>query len=334
MSYNKKFTLLFVWYHMYRFIFNTDMFPFWHNVQYHAKRFNCVILYCIERNEDALKLPKLKNVTFINFKTNFPAHYAHSVQNITKQAGKIDYMKLCAMLNPVLLNVKYSHLQLMDMDCVVQNVSWSKLFNRSYCYEPFYDSTMKTLSRLDSYLENYATLIRTKFVYKNSKILNAYKSDLLTICVDNNYVLYKFYIDMIIDVYLQCYGYKMPESIENVTLSTSIKMSFRRGNSWQLDIEALPAYDYIYNSNTKPIFKQFNLCQELYLLILNYEGDATHIYQIIEKLKRLNYNFSSKFDWSNQLQCYVNIYGVICDRIKNFNVSNYEYILPLKTYNK
>ncbi|AGA16262.1 hypothetical protein [Thysanoplusia orichalcea nucleopolyhedrovirus] len=118
--------LLFVWYNERHFVFNTNEFSFWNNVEYHSQRYKCIVLYCVETDQ-SLKLPVCENVILINYKKAYAHYYANCTENIVRRAGKIDYIKVTAMLNPHLLGVAHDYLLLMDMDCVVQTVRW-KLF--------------------------------------------------------------------------------------------------------------------------------------------------------------------------------------------------------------
>ncbi|AVA31132.1 ac112/ac113 [Oxyplax ochracea nucleopolyhedrovirus] len=330
-----KLALLFVWYHKQNFILNTHKFPFWHNIQYHSKHFDCIVVYCVE-NDKELTLPTFENVTFVNFKKNFSSHYDYSVKEIINLACKIDYMKMCLILNVDLLKTNYEYLQLMDMDCIVKNIYWNRLYDGKYCFEPFYDKTISNLIgfkfnyNFDSYIENYATLIRVKLMDLNEIFFEFYKQQLFVIKANKNSDLYENYIKFVRSVYFNLYNFKFPDESGNLKLLPCVDMEFRRGGSWKDEI-IKPLYDYVYDYNVKPEFPKFDLCCKIYRMIL-FETDLNKIYLVIKKLKDLNYDFSSQFEWSNSLQCNVNLYGVLCDRIENFDVSNFQYLLPLKTF--
>ncbi|ANF29684.1 ORF_36 [Catopsilia pomona nucleopolyhedrovirus] len=342
---HKRFALLFVWHHDNQFVCNTHTFPFWHNIQYHSREFDCILVHCIENdngdNNKRVQTLAFENIISIDFKQNYRKAYNDCIKKTKRRACKIDWMKLIIMLDPQSLNVPYEYLLLMDMDCVVQSIDWRALFTRNYCYEPFYDSSVDVLyatkrndcANFDSYLENYATLIRTKQVLKHESYLNLHRANVLADTGDYNSSLFKQYIKMICNIYFDVYNYKIPQLYKDLTLTPCVSLSFRRGGSWKIKRLDWPRYDYVYNYNVKPSFFETNLCRQLYALILTSSNVTDDVYAAIENLKRLNYDFSSKFEWSNSLQCYVNVYGVLCDRYCRFDVSNHTYLLPLKMYN-
>lgn len=256
----RQFALLFVWHHDNQFVCNTDEYPFWHNIEYHARRYKCIVLYCVE-SDGSLQLPVCKNIKLINYKKAYPHYYGNCVDSIVTRAGKIDYMKVTAMLNPHLLDVAYNYLLLMDMDCVVQSVQWKQLSTDTYCFEPFYDSQIKWLyspksgqQNFDSYLENYATLIRVKQVQQHRKELILHCVDFLTMKANDNFMVFKNYINMIIKVYLQFYNYTFPINFEDNTMKPCVNLTFRRGGSWKTQLP--PVCNYVYKSKNMPKFNE------------------------------------------------------------------------------
>lgn len=351
-------TLVFVWSHSNALPYNTDKYPFLHNIQYHGAHcgYKCIVLYDVTTELlEPSSFMAIDNVQWVPFKCVYPEQYRHYTRNMLKRACKIDYMKMCVVLMPQLLNACTDTLLLMDMDCVVKKVNWQRFASSQYCLEPFFDATVNCLIKslyniqneyfsFDSYLENYAVLVHTNLIMTDQRcktLFDKYRHRLTqaTFRGVTNCDVYKFYINFIVELYSVCYNYQMPQKYVDLELqlTPSVEVSFKRGNSWsEINRSTVKMYDYVYDYRQKPQFREESLCSELYRLILS--GKVSQIHDMLRRLKKLNYNFANRFEWSNTLQCYVNVYGVICDRLNNgddkFDITPHPYLPPLYKFDK
>ncbi|AGR56856.1 apsup [Hemileuca sp. nucleopolyhedrovirus] len=332
---NNRFCIVFVWYHPDSFVYNTYQYPFWHNVQYHALKYNCYLVYCIE-DERNVVFPKVNNLHYINLKT---PQLMRTIERLRNMPCIIDYIKLQMLYNETIVE-KENLLFVMDMDCTVESVDWDTINKCNRYLEPFFDRSVsqlyeKTSSSLgfQSYIENYAMLLNRK-IERPSTILQSYNIDLDMITAkqnlnyENNYIYYQ-YVLLVQLYYRDRHAFLFPNKVADLQFENCVTINFRRGNSWREII--VSEYDYEYDANEKPSF-DVCLTSQLYLAILDKDEDK--INTIVQKLKSLNYNFASKFQWSNSMQKYTNVAGVLKDRIKTYDFFKKDFLLPITLYDK
>ncbi|ABY65822.1 hypothetical protein [Orgyia leucostigma nucleopolyhedrovirus] len=326
---SNQLSLVFVWYHRDEFVFNTHKFPFWHNIQYHSQHYRCYVLYYIEDLTTDLVFdptwPKATNVHLVNFKT--ASKYSHNLMTIKHKECRIDYMKLQLILDPSIL-AHERLLLMMDMDCTITNVDWKCVRESPRYLEPFFDKTVSSLyashsmiyGAFESYIENYAVLLnRNKYFFTGNLNLKINLND------DHNNVMYAYYVAVVRYYYKTIFKFVFPNKFENMRFKNSVNLEFRRGNSYNVGPTRL--YDYVYNPRQKPVFEDTNLCIQLFTKIIN--RDFQEIDKLITRLRELNYDFQSKFEWSNSKQHYTNVAGVLLDRLITYNFTGKSFLLPI-----
>ncbi|QKE44474.1 hypothetical protein Yalta_027 [Yalta virus] len=310
-----SFVIISVWYHPNKFVFNTHKYPFLHNIQYHATKYKYVLLYFIEDESD-ISIPTDDNVTYINFKTEFASHFKTASSFIHK-ANKIDFMK--NILIQECKNINFDYILCMDMDCEITDIDEPKLLKEDKFITFFYDASTKLLKLkrsnfLDSYIENYAFLI-------NNKIFNEdvnFRNEIFKTELESNCFMYEQFLNFIIDYYKKEVQFNFPLSCRETVLPTQpITIKFERGGSWR-DDRNHEIKKYVYNMNKRPIYGRDR--EELYLAILTNKTDK--IIDLLKDFIYLEYDFESLFQWSNSLQSYVNLYGIIIDRVRDINKFN------------
>nr|AGS47939.1 putative 20.3 kDa protein [Ectropis obliqua nucleopolyhedrovirus]QWV59642.1 hypothetical protein EONV_gp090 [Ectropis obliqua nucleopolyhedrovirus]UYO72887.1 hypothetical protein EONV-gp090 [Ectropis obliqua nucleopolyhedrovirus] len=316
--------LVFVWYHKNEFIFNTDCYPFWHNIQYHALKYKCYVLYHIENGN--VTLPLNDNVYFINFKDT---KYFRNLQKLSCNINKIDYMKLTLLMDDTLLD-NQQILFVMDMDCVIGMIDYDALTKSKKYMEPYFDKSIKKLyayrtgPSFDSYIENYAMLID-----RRNKFLQPYQLFTLDFNDSINNTIYKQYVLMVILYYSIQFQYCFPASVSQLVFTNCVDVKFKRGATWKLKIKN--KYKYLYSIENVPNFD--NECLTNTLLKAIYDSDYDSIDKLIDKLHSLDYDFKSKLYWSNEMQCYTNVAGMLqhLNNVKDI-LKNKLYVLPVVKY--
>jgi len=327
MNCTEKFAIVSVWYHKNKFVYNNCVYPFWHNVQYHSKKYDYIVLYYIEdMSRVIMPTPQPdERIKLINYADMFIGDVDINMSRLRKKANKIDYMKLKVIFNAADFN--YEHVLLMDFDCnIVADFDMEKAAASKFYIEPYYDASIKfkysltTNNMFDSYIENYAALINCNNVF-------FHPIQCVNVHVDkengNCYMLAQ-YIQIVQLYYCTFHEYSLPNRYEDLTLDNSILLSYNRGSSWYKEVDCCN-YDYIYNANEKPEFYQEPLTRQLYCMLL--KKNENEAKKIILQLKELNYEFRQKFEWSNSLQKTTNVLGVIMDRYENFNLTGVEFIM-------
>nr|WUR10746.1 AcOrf-113 peptide [Calliteara abietis nucleopolyhedrovirus] len=331
-------SLVFVWYNKNEFVYNSPNFPFWHNVQYHAKSYKCYVLHYIEADADNLPwtFPVVKNVHFVDLKKAATQKCIDCLTRIRHLPCRIDYMKVLVMACRNIIDDKL--ILVLDMDCTVGCVDYDAIARSEHYVEPFFDKRSNDLTNFQtyplwtfsSYIENYAMLINRH----NSTVgLETYLLDTLGDYVDDAFKhdAYKKYVTTVYDVYRNFYGYIFPQTVSELQYENSVEVLFHDGQSYCTG--KLP-YDYVYDVDKKPKFAK-NLCRTLYLLMLKLSPtnqNVKSIDKVIEKLRVLNYDFQSKFNWSNSKQSHTNLAGVLMDKCKNYNFANKQFLLPIKEF--
>lgn len=317
-----SFAIVSVWYHKNEFVFNTLSYPFLHNIQYHATKYNYVLLYLIE-DETNITLPKNDNVIYINFKTLFNM-YMDDILKFKHKSNKIDFIKNTIIKECQKIN--YDYILCMDMDCEIINIDTNKILHDNKFITFFYDTSIKTLKEkrstfLNSYIENYAFLIN-----KNNldNIIN-FKNEIFKTEIESNCFIYEQFVNFVINYYKEKLKFIFPDIYsKQIELPYQpITIKFERGGSWFDNNITNKQTQIIYNMNKKPIYKRDK--HELYISIIYSEIEEIII--TIKKFIELEYDFKSCFHWSNSLQSYVNLYGVLIDRIDN--IKNLNEILKL-----
>jgi hypothetical protein len=327
-GHTRQFAIVSVWYHKNKFVYNDYIYPFWHNVQYHSKKYDYIILYYIE-DASTVVLPTQRpdeRITLINYDNMFIGDASANLSRLKKKANKIDYMKLKVIFNAPEFN--YEHLLLMDFDCtIVSDFNMERVSMSKFYIEPYYDANVKfkysLMNKLfDSYIENYATLINCNNVF-------FHPIQCVNVHVDkengNCYMLAQ-YIQIVQLYYCIFHEYSLPNRYEDLTLDNSILLSFHRGNSWHVGADEFAReYDYVYSADEKPAFDKEPLTHQLDRMLLT--DNKNEAKKIIFQLKDLNYDFRQKFKWSNSLQRKTNVLGVIMDRCKTFDLTDIEFIM-------
>ncbi|ACO53546.1 unknown [Euproctis pseudoconspersa nucleopolyhedrovirus] len=320
--------VVFVWWHQRQFVYNTYEFPFWHNVQHHALKHRCYVLYYIEDDdvENKQNVENLNNLTMVDFKRT---RHAHTVCQINNVACKIDYIKLSLLLDDRLLQNEQM-LLVMDMDCVVKNIDSDAIAASKRYVEPFFDKSIRRLYNatgrvdFDSYIENYAMLIN-----RTRPFLNEYQKFSVAVPANaNNNFVFSQYLLIVQLYYTIAHNFSFPADVEDLKFVNSINLSFSRGGSWKCGVTK--QYSYHYDVKIAPIFGNVCLCTQMRVAIL--KNDVKKIDQLLERLNELGYNFKSRFGWSNSKQQYVNLAGVLDD--KNHNYKNKQYLLPICIFDK
>lgn len=300
----ESFVIVSVWYNKDKFIFNTSVYPFLHNIEYHNNIYNYIVYYFIEEDCD---IPNIPSIQFIDFKKMFK-EYTYLINKENKVGNKIDIMKLILIKECEKIN--YNYILYMDMDCEIINFDIKKIKNNKRFIEPFFDESMETLCKeyldvdidFDFYIENYAFLLNKD----NKKIdeINFKNKGSNNICW-----VYKQYVKIIYQYYYEKKNYIFPKLFEDLEFENSIDISFERGHSWKIQ-NNFKKEIYVYNRTKKPVYQKV-LC-ELYYNIL--DKDVKEVRKKIITLLELDYKFIEKFNWSNSLQKDVNLYGVLKDR--------------------
>ncbi len=333
--------LVSVWYNKDKFIYNTTCNPFWHNILYYSQYFKYYILYYVE-NESSAKIPTAEGpVKFINFK-NYPE--SKNVTKLKHVMNKIDYMKLQFIFNSDI--VPETFVLLMDMDCQLTTAAELKMDNlkkvkQQYYLTPYTDSSTKFLYRpmsnyvkygnsFDSYIENYAT-----FINKTQPFFKPWHGvDIRVENETNQFFMYAQYLQ-IVQLYMSIFHqYALPAMFDDYRILNPIQLTFHRGSSYKEDYYYEDEYKYEYDYRKPAVFGKQSLTDKLYVALISGRQDHKIIKYMLHNLYRLSYNFQSKFRWSNSLQCYVNVCGVIEDRCNDFNFTGVEFVKPIKMYGK
>lgn len=250
--------------------------------------------------------------------------------------NKIDYMKLQFILNSNI--VPETFVLLMDMDCQLvdcHNLKVDKLKKIQYHLSPYTDSSTKCLYRpmssydkynnsFDSYIENYATFI--------NKTLPFFKPwhgvDIRIENETNQFFIYAQYLQ-IVQLYMSIFHQRaLPAMYEDYKIETP-KLTFHRGSSYLEEYD--DEYKYEYDYKKPAVFGRESLTDKLYMALISGQNHKKIKY-MLHNLHRLEYNFQSKFRWSNSLQCHVNVCGVIEDRCNEFDFTGVEFVKPIKMY--
>lgn len=339
-----NFEIASVWYSDDEFLFNTPKFPYVHNVQYHSQRYHYYVIYYIEDKRVADNINEYTSkhnldgdkITFLNFKNVYP-QYVANLRFLKLKSNKIDFMKMCVMDNSESLTD--SPLLLMDFDCSVEGYV-KQLTDSRPVYDIYVDDKVNLLWQpfnrrsFNSYVENYAVFIRTK-TSSNSDYINVFGES-------SNSFMYAQFLSKVIRDY-HTFGIECTSLRAHFKHTPEIKVSYMRGGSWRLSASdrSMAEYDYHYDPSAKPDFNAVCLVALLYSQILSAEwcvssSDCKYedVKKTLHKLYRLNYNFHNKFNWSNSLQAYTNVFGVICDRldVEEFTCESWSYLKPLVIY--
>lgn len=325
----KDFALVSVWYHKNKFIYNTTCYPFWHNILYHAQFYKYYVLYYVEQ-ECAVNIPYAGPVKFINFRQHSASQNMCKLKEVY---NKIDYMKLQFLFNCDIVTEK--HLLLMDMDCQLTSlvIDEDRIRSNKYFLTPYIEPKCKYLheprspfdhhcNSFNSYIENYAVLIN-----KNNDFFDNHHGVSVTVENETNeFFMHAQYIQIVILYMCIRHQYAMPTLLANYNIESVVPLTLYRGASYD---KFRDEYVYEYDYRKPAEFGKPSLTKLLYRAILsNVCQDELKL--MLHNLKRLGYDFKSKFEWSNSLQCKVNVYGCIEDRYKvPFNYSGVEFVLPL-----
>ncbi|AJK91784.1 ORF123 [Spodoptera frugiperda granulovirus] len=324
------FAIVSVWYNKNKFIYNTAIHPFWHNVLYNSLFHKYYVLYYVE--DETFTNFASKHVTFINFKNHESSVHMNQLK---LPANKIDYMKLQFILDSDMVPEKY--VLLMDMDCQMQwnSIDIDGIRNTKYRLNLYTDKSTKLLyhplfnmdnykNSFNSYIENYATLIN-----KDNPFFKPYHGVAVRVHDEtNNHYMYQQYLQ-IVQLYMCIFHqYAIPKYLEDYKLDDNIvPLTFHRGGSY---MTYKHEYKYEYDYRERPRFGMPTLTTKLNHKITDKALDQ--IKELLFELHRLDYNFQSKFDWSNSKQCYTNVCGYIQDRCKEFDFSDVEFVKPIKFF--
>lgn len=321
-----------VWYNKDKFIYNSTCHPFWHNILYYSQYYTYYVLYYVE-NESSAKIPAVGPVKFINFK-NYPE--SKNMERLKHVMNKIDYMKLQFIFNSHIIPETF--VLLMDMDCQLAecyNIKLDKFKKIQYYLTPYTDPSTKHLYRpmsnydkyrnsFDSYIENYAT-----FINKTKPFFRPWHGvDVRVEGETNQFFMYAQYIQ-IVQLYMVInHQYALPASYSEYKIANPLKLTFHRGSSYFE--ENFDQYKYEYDYRKPAVFGEPSLTKKLYIAIIS-QQDHNTIKSMLHTLRRLGYNFKSKFEWSNSLQSDVNVCGVIEDRCVDdvFDYKGVEFVRPL-----
>lgn len=301
-------SLLFVWHHKNNWIFNSYKYPFLHNILYHSSMYNTYVVYYVENPKEPIIHDG--NVTYIDFQYVFP-EFLSIIDNFEEKSNKIDMMKIICSGN--FSRFCYTdYLLMMDMDCEIVG----KIKNSpQYDVEPYFDAGNSRLMQydfgniMDSYIENYALLISSNGSTKLQRLI------ITDVFRENVSWVYEKYINFIIHLFRTDYNMDMPEIFNNNLLDiNTYKINFCRGQSWNLPDDKLEIAYSIVDPKLKPIY--YDEYHYLYVLILR--KNIPEIEKIVLSFHARKYNFSHIFRWSNSEQRNVNIFGVIQDRIENY----------------
>nr|ANS70996.1 hypothetical protein [Lymantria dispar multiple nucleopolyhedrovirus] len=320
---------------------NNDRFPFWHNIQYHATRYRCTVIYCWSSPTAIERSPfppdsDSTNVTAVDFRHNWDR--SGHIDQLKTIASKIDYMKV-----QIALNCKTSscfattYVLIMDMDCVIDAVDLAEMARQNRYLEPFFDRNVTMLycsindHEFDSYIENYATLINRKarFFGRHHHVRVAHEHD-----TEQNCYIYAQYLNIVHLYYALYHSYTFPERVQDLDYKNCVELRFRRGSSWSEPKKKQACrYKYIYDKTKPPVFAFLALDDQLRAAIRTDKRSV--VCDLLLELKRLDYDFKSSFDWCNHQQKLGNVAGVLLDRLPDFDLSSmYDFILPIQYYIK
>ncbi|ADD73814.1 ORF105 [Lymantria xylina nucleopolyhedrovirus] len=329
-------TLVFVWYRPDgAAVFNTDRFPFWHNVQYHARQYRCVLVYCFDApHVDASPVPagaETAAVVTVDFRDQWDRH--GRIDALQTTASKIDYIKLTIVLNCDRACITTDFVLLMDMDCSVDEVNFDRIMSCGRRLEVFFDRSVGQLYdnigrfEFDSYIENYATLVnrRAPFFQSHHHVVATPERD-----TGQNCYMYAQYLNVVHLYYALFHAYTFPPDARDLVYENSVKLRFRRGASWSALPRRAAVYKYVYDSALEPEFVAQSLDDRLMAAIL--KGDDDEVRRLALELRRLDYDFQSAFDWSNGRQKFTNVAGVLVDRRPDFDFDHYQFLLPVKYF--
>ncbi|AAC70295.1 LdOrf-109 peptide [Lymantria dispar multiple nucleopolyhedrovirus] len=328
-------TLVFVWYRPDgAAVYNTDRFPFWHNIRYHARRYPCVLVYCFDA-PGAPPVPageEAAGVVAVDFREQWDRR--GRIDALQTTASKIDYIKLTIVMNCDRACIATDFVLLMDMDCSVDEVRSDRMASHNRRLEVFFDRSVAKLYdnvgrfEFDSYIENYATLVnrRAPFFQSHHHVVVTSERD-----TGQNCYMYAQYLNVVHLYYALFHAYTFPPDVRDLVYENSVKLRFRRGASWT-DRPRAAVYKYVYDSALEPEFAAQSLDGRLMAAILKGDDDETR--RLALELRRLDYDFGSQFDWSNGRQKFANVAGVLVDRRPDFDFDRYQFLLPVRYFSK
>lgn len=333
MTTSPDFAIMSVWYNKNKFIYNTTVYPFWHNVLHHSQFHKYYVLYYVD-DETFTSFSNTERVTFINFKKHESSVY---MDKLKLPANKIDYMKLQFILNSDMVPEKY--VLLMDMDCQMMwnSINITDIRNTKYRLNLYTDKSTKLLyepqlsmdiykNSFNSYIENYATLIN-----KDNGFFKPYHG--VTVRVQdetNNHYMYQQYLQ-IVQLYMCIFHqYAIPKRLVDYKLDDNIvPLTYHRGGSYTMFKHE---YIYEYDYKQRPQFGLPSLTTKLKRIVLH-EVRPEEIKQLLRELYRLKYNFQNKFEWSNSAQCYTNVCGFLNDRCQSIiDFTDIEFVKPIRFF--